>query len=136
MHLYYHIIFNYSKIWIFKAYVIGRMKGYTNEVNKSDIWGNPNKWRVVVKYRMLYPDKPASWRLNPVLIRFLVRMTTDKILTGKKLCISEYYCNVMYSVFRFLIISFGIYIQYFDSTCNIFQFQQFAYAIALMPGQT
>ena len=42
-------------------------------------------WSIVIKVNMLYPDRPASWRLNPVLMPRLVNNIKENRLTAKKI---------------------------------------------------
>ena len=46
-------------------------------------------WSIVIKVNMLYPDRPASWRLNPVLMPRLVNNIKENRLTAKKIIMND-----------------------------------------------
>ena len=46
-------------------------------------------WSIVIKVNMLYPDRPASWRLNPVLMPRLVKKIKENRLTAKKILMND-----------------------------------------------
>ena len=46
-------------------------------------------WSIVINVNMLYPDRPASWRLNPVLMPRLVNKIKENRLTAKKIILND-----------------------------------------------